>query len=60
MTNDSDEAAAMPASSSEFESRRETAAIKSDADLMGEIKKGQRMLKERKARLYTLDELVDE
>ena len=50
----------MPASSSEFESCRETAAIKSDADLMSEIKKGQRMLKERKARLYTLDELVGE
>lgn len=52
--------AAVLVSPSEFESWRETVAIKSDADLMDEIKKGLRRLKERKARLYTLDELVGE
>lgn len=52
--------AAVLVSPSEFESWRETVAIKSDADLMEEIKKGLRRLKEKKARLYTLDELVGE
>lgn len=44
----------------EFESWQETAAIKSDAELMDEIKVGLRRLKENKARLYTLEELVGE
>ena len=52
--------AAVLVSPSEFESWRETVAIKSDADLMDEINKGLRRLKEKKARLYTLDELVGE
>ena len=52
--------AAVLVSPSEFEGWRETVAIKSDADLMDEIKDGLRMLKEKKARLYTLDELVGE
>ncbi len=50
--------AAVLVSPSEFEGWRETVAIKSDAELMDEIKDGLRMLKENKARLYTLDELV--
>ena len=50
--------AAVLVSPREFEGWRETVAIKSDADLMDEIKEGLRMLKENKARLYTLDELV--
>ena len=52
--------AAVLVSPSEFESWRETVAIKSDADLMDEIKSGLRRLKGKKARLYTLDELVGE
>ena len=41
----------------EFESWRETLAIKSDADLMAEIKKGAAALKKKKAKLYSLDDL---
>jgi antitoxin YefM len=41
----------------EFESWRETLAIKSDADLMTEIKKGTAALKKKKAKLYSLEEL---
>lgn len=52
--------AAVLVSPREFESWRETIAIQSDADLMDEIKTGLRRLKEKKARLYTLDELVGE
>ncbi len=50
--------AAVLISAEEFESLRETAAIRSDADLMEEIRKGLQDLHKRKARLYTLDELV--
>ena len=42
----------------EFESWRETIDIRSDADLMAEIRKGLEALKGEKARLYTLDELL--
>ena len=52
--------AAVLVSPGEFESLRETVAVKSDADLMDEIKAGLRGLKGKKARLYTLDELVGE
>ncbi len=52
--------AAVLLSPSEFESWQETVAIKSDADLMDEIKGGLRRLKGEKARLYTLNELVGE
>ena len=52
--------AAVLVSPGAFESWRETVAIKSDADLMGEIETGLSRLKEKKARLYTLDELVGE
>ncbi len=52
--------AAVLVSPSEFESWRETIAIKSDADLMDEIKTGLRRLKKKETRLYTLDELIGE
>ena len=52
--------AAVLVSPREFESWRETIAIKTDTELMIEIKQGLRNLKRKKARLYTLDELVDE
>ena len=52
--------AAVLVSPIEFESWRETISVKSDAELMTEIKTGLRKLKEKKARLYTLDELIGE
>jgi hypothetical protein len=42
----------------EFEGWRETIAIKSDGDLMREIKKGIAALKKR-PRIYTLEELFE-
>jgi prevent-host-death family protein len=51
--------AAVLVSPDEFESLKETAAVRSDAPLMSEIKKGLKALKDKKARLYTLDELFD-
>lgn len=50
--------AAVLISPDEFEGWRETIAIKSDQDLMGEIKKGLSVLK-KKTSLYTLEELFD-
>ena len=41
----------------EFESWRETISIKSDSELMKEIKRGLATLKKKKAPLYTLEEL---
>ena len=41
----------------EFESWQETKMVKTDPDLMKEIRKGLRSLKRGKARLYTLEEL---
>jgi len=49
--------AAVLISPDEFESLKETIAVRSDAALMGEIRKGLKALKEKKARIYTLDEL---
>jgi len=49
--------AAVLVSPDEYESWKETLAIRSDEDLMLEIRKGLAALKARKARLYTLDEL---
>ena len=49
--------AAVLISLGEFESLKETIAVRSDAALAEEIRKGLRSLKEKKARLYTLDEL---
>jgi len=50
--------AAVLVSPNEFESWRETIAIKSDTDLMAEIKQGIKKLKGEKASLYTLEELM--
>ncbi len=51
--------AAVLVSPEEFESLKETIAVRSDAALMREIKEGLKDLKQRKARLYTLEELFD-
>lgn len=51
--------AAVLVSPDEFESLKETIAVRSDATLMREIKEGMKDLKRRKARLYTLEELFD-
>lgn len=50
--------AAVLVSPDEFESWRETIAIKSDSDLMAEIKTGISALK-KKSKVYTLEELFD-
>jgi prevent-host-death family protein len=49
--------AAVLISPDEFESLKETIAVRSDASLMDEIRKGLRALRNKKSRLYTLDEL---
>jgi prevent-host-death family protein len=49
--------AAVLISPGEFESLKETIAVRSDAALAEEIRKGLRSLKEKEARLYTLEEL---
>jgi len=51
--------AAVMISPSEYESLKETAAILADATLMEEIRKGLQALKDKKARLYSLEELFD-
>jgi antitoxin YefM len=43
----------------EFEGWRETLAIRSDSELVKEIKKGLASLKKKKASLYTLEELFE-
>ena len=50
--------AAVLISPDEFDSMKETISVRSDAALMDEIRKGLKALKERKSRLYTLDELL--
>lgn len=50
--------AAVLISPDEFESWKETEAVRSNASLMGEIKKGLKALKNKKAHLYTLEELL--
>ena len=49
--------AAVLVSSDEFESWKETIAIRSDLPLIQEIKNGLKSLKTKKARIYTLEEL---
>jgi len=49
--------AAVLISPDEFESLKETIAVRSDAALTNEIRKGLKALKEKRSRLYTLDEL---
>jgi prevent-host-death family protein len=48
--------AAVLVSPEEFESLKETVAVRSDSALMKEIKKGLRALRMKRAKLYTLDE----
>ncbi len=50
--------AAVLISPDEFESWNETVAVRGDAELTAEVKKGLAALKSRKARLYTLEELL--
>ena len=50
--------AAVLISPDEFEGWRETIAIKSDADLIDEIKKGISAIK-KKSKVYTLEELFE-
>ena len=51
--------AAVLLSADEVESWKETLAIMSDRGFMAEIRKGLKQLRQRKARLYTLEELFD-
>ena len=51
--------AAVLISPDQFDSLRETVKIKSDRELMDEIKKGLAALKKKKAGIYTLSELFD-
>jgi antitoxin YefM len=51
--------AAVLVSPDEFESWRETLIVRSDNELMKEIKTGLNAIKNKKASLYTLDELFE-
>jgi antitoxin YefM len=51
--------AAVLVSPEEFESLKETVAVRSDSSLMKEIKKGLRALKAKKAKMYTPEELFE-
>ena len=51
--------AAVIISPDEFESWKETIAVRSDADLMSEIQKGLAAFKKKRTKLYTLEELFD-
>lgn len=51
--------AAVLVSPDEYESWKETRAIRADRDLMREIRAGLSGLRTRKARLYTLEELFE-
>jgi len=50
--------AAVLVSPEEYESWKETLAVRGDSSLMKEIRKGLKALKARRSRLYTLDELL--
>lgn len=49
--------AAVLISPDEYEGMKETIAIRSDSEMMEEIKKGLKALKNKKAKLYFLEEL---
>ena len=49
--------AAVLISPDEFESWKETMAVRSDVSLMNEIQKGLKELKAKKSKIYTLEEL---
>lgn len=49
--------AAVLISPAEFDSMRETTAIRNDSEMMEEIKKGLKALKNKKAKLYSLEDL---
>ena len=49
--------AAVLISPDEFDSFKETIAVRSDASLMKEIEEGLKSLKKKKSRLYSLEEL---
>lgn len=51
--------AAVIVSPDEFENLKETIAVRSDENLMRDIRKGLQDLKRKKAKLYTLEELFD-
>jgi len=51
--------AAVLVSPDEFDSWTETSRIRSDSDLMSEIRKGLAALKKKKARLYNLEDLFE-
>jgi prevent-host-death family protein len=51
--------AAVLVSPDEYESWKETVAVKSQPGLIDEIKDGLRQLKNRKTRLYTLEDLFE-
>ena len=51
--------AAVLVSPDEYEGWRETLAVRSDSELMEEIKEGLQTLKKKKASLYTLEELFE-
>lgn len=51
--------AAVLVSPEEYESWKETRAIRADRDLMREIRAGLAALKARKARLYSLEDLLE-
>ncbi len=50
--------AAVLISPDEYENWKETIGVRSDASLMAEIQEGLKELKEKRARLYTLEELL--
>jgi antitoxin YefM len=52
--------AAVLVSSEEFEGWKETISIQSNPDFVKEIKKGIKALKDKKAKLYSLEEIFDE
>lgn len=52
--------AAILVSPDEYESWKETVAVKSQPGLVDEIREGLRQIKDRKTRLYTLEDLFED